>query len=178
MYICTHTCRSSSEEPGRKRSPAFTASSELTGHRHYRFCAGSASPSEDLLTTSSTRATPPSALQSNHLSISRGVGRTGHRNSVGSIDTETFGKRNGDCCVCTHHHRCHALQKHPPYVVDSSYTEQHAYINHSSSSWSRGVDSNSNSNRSSVNVLPGSSCDSLNTTTTTTTDSTHLSHLS
>ena len=134
------------------------------GHRRRRFCAGTASPSEELPTT--LQASSPSTLQPNHLSSSHGVGRTGHRNSVGSIDTDTFGKRNGDVCLhtLTHHHHCHLLQ---PSVMDSSYIAQHMYVNHSSTcSWSRGVDSNSNSNSSGVHVLPGSSCDSLNTDTT------------
>ena len=180
MYVHYYTCRSSSEEPNRKRSPASTASEQpLGGHRHHQFCAGSASPSEDLPTkTQSPQATPPSI---NHLSTSlgTGAGRAGHRNSVGSIDTETFGKRNCDgCSACTyihhddhhhhqdqhHHHDSHLLGHHPPLVVDSSYSAEPTYcVNHSSSCWLHGAESSSgNSSRS--GSVPGLSCGSLDIT--------------
>ena len=176
-----YTCRSFSEEPSRKRSPASTAPEESSGgHRHHQFCAGSASPSEDLPTkTQSSRATPPSINHfSTSLDLGTGAGRAGHRNSVGSIDTETFGKRNCDgCLACTrihhdhhhhqeqhHHHDGNPLGHHPTLVVDSSYSAEPTYcVNHSSSCWSHGAESSSgNSSRS--GSVPGLSCGSLDIT--------------
>ena len=167
------TCRSSSEEPSRKRSPASTVASELPSsggqHRHYRFCAGSTSPEEESSTQS--RATPPSTnhLTTCNIMTSDSVtSRMGHRNSVGSIDTETFGKRNCDHHLCVHDHQLSGYHT-SPFVMDSSYTEQHVEcsieVNRSSTGcWSRGIDSSSTSNSGSVNILPGLSCDSLNIT--------------
>ena len=157
-YACILLCRSPYEQQSQEETAASSNSAEpMTGCRHYLFSAGSTSPSEDMSRTSSPLplATPTSnstAMHPNYPSVPHSVARTGHRDSVGLLYPETFGKRNSDSCSNTHQ----------PFITDSSSTAQHTCVDFSSNCWSGGALSGSDSG--SVNGLPpptGSSCDSV-----------------